>query len=125
VLDDVDPKETAPQIYGAAMQNAGQVCIAAKRIYVHESMYDAMCDELVKCANEAWSATAWNRAPRWGRCRTSQFDKVLGFLGERQERRQHHRRRRAQGRQGYFINPPSCATSPRARNWSTRSSSAR
>src|SRR5258708_7868629 len=41
VLDDVDPKEVAPKIFAAAMHNSGQVYLAIKRLYVHDSMYDA------------------------------------------------------------------------------------
>jgi acyl-CoA reductase-like NAD-dependent aldehyde dehydrogenase len=53
VLDDVDPKEIAPKLFFAAMINSGQVCLAAKRIYVHESIYDAVCAELAKIAEGA------------------------------------------------------------------------
>ncbi len=34
VLDDVDPVEAARKIYGGAMANAGQICVAIKRAYV-------------------------------------------------------------------------------------------
>ena len=42
VLDDVDPKEVASKIYAAATLNSGQVCLAIKRLYVHDSLYDAV-----------------------------------------------------------------------------------
>src|SRR5271165_1130414 len=51
VLDDVDPKKIAPGVFEGAFQNSGQVCIAIKRLYVHESVYDEMCNELVALAN--------------------------------------------------------------------------
>jgi acyl-CoA reductase-like NAD-dependent aldehyde dehydrogenase len=50
VLDDVDPAETAPKLFQSAFQNSGQVCIAMKRLYVHESIYDEMCDALAAIA---------------------------------------------------------------------------
>jgi acyl-CoA reductase-like NAD-dependent aldehyde dehydrogenase len=50
VLRDIDPKEVSPKIYAAAMFNAGQACIAIKRLYVHDSLYDAVCDELGRLA---------------------------------------------------------------------------
>ena len=50
VLGDVDPVKVAPQIFWAAFQNNAQFCNAAKRIYIHDSVYDAVRDELVKYA---------------------------------------------------------------------------
>ena len=40
VLDDVNPKEAAQKLFDSAFQNSGQVCIAMKRLYVHEIIYD-------------------------------------------------------------------------------------
>ncbi len=53
ILPDVDVKKTAAQIYGGAFLNAGQVCMAIKRVYAHKDIYDEMCDELTKLAKEA------------------------------------------------------------------------
>jgi acyl-CoA reductase-like NAD-dependent aldehyde dehydrogenase len=53
VLGDVDPKKVAPAIFDGAFQNSGQVCLALKRLYVHESVYDRMCDELAELADAA------------------------------------------------------------------------
>src|SRR5262249_44954842 len=52
VLDDADPKAVAEGVYAAAMANAGQACVAIKRLYVHESIYDAVCNELGRQARE-------------------------------------------------------------------------
>jgi len=46
VLPDVDPKEVAPKIFGGAMFNTGQVCVAIKRVFVHESRYEEMVDAM-------------------------------------------------------------------------------
>src|ERR1700689_1780385 len=43
VLDDVDIKAVAPKIFDAAMSNAGQICLATKRVYPHSSIYDELC----------------------------------------------------------------------------------
>jgi acyl-CoA reductase-like NAD-dependent aldehyde dehydrogenase len=40
VLDDVDPKEIAPKVLAGATVNAGQLCMAIKRLYVHDSQYE-------------------------------------------------------------------------------------
>jgi acyl-CoA reductase-like NAD-dependent aldehyde dehydrogenase len=50
VLDDVDPVKIAPDLFWAKFSNCGQVCAALKRLYVHRSVYGAVCDELVKFA---------------------------------------------------------------------------
>jgi len=41
VMPDVDVAKTARKLFMDAFLNSGQVCIAAKRIYVHDSIYDA------------------------------------------------------------------------------------
>jgi acyl-CoA reductase-like NAD-dependent aldehyde dehydrogenase len=46
ILDDVDVAATASAIHAAAFTNAGQICGAAKRIYVHDAIHDRFCDEL-------------------------------------------------------------------------------
>jgi acyl-CoA reductase-like NAD-dependent aldehyde dehydrogenase len=44
VLEDADPKEVAPKIFAAATILSGQGCIAIKRLYVHDSIYDVVCE---------------------------------------------------------------------------------
>ncbi len=106
VLDDVDPKETAPKVYGAAMQNAGQVCIAAKRIYVHESIYDAMCDELAKLAKEAVVGDGLQQGTQMGPLQNKQqFEKVLGFIESAKKDGKIIAGGNRKGDKGYFIEP--------------------
>lgn len=50
VLGDVDPKKVAPQLFWAAFQNNAQFCNAAKRVYIHDSVYEAVRAELVAIA---------------------------------------------------------------------------
>ena len=50
VLSDVDPKEVAPKLFWAGFMNSGQVCINAKRFYIHENVYDDVLKELVNFA---------------------------------------------------------------------------
>ena len=53
VLADVDVQAVASRIYAAAFENAGQVCAAIKRVYVHRSIHDALVEELCTLANGA------------------------------------------------------------------------
>ena len=52
VLPDVDPKEIAEGLFWGAFINSGQTCAALKRLYVHDDVYDNVCDELVDLARQ-------------------------------------------------------------------------
>ncbi|KAB7741189.1 aldehyde dehydrogenase family protein [Parvibaculum sedimenti] len=83
VLDDVDPKTAAPQLFQSAFQNNGQVCIAMKRLYVHESIYDEMCDELAKIADAAIVGNGLEQGTQLGPLQNRmQFDKVKELLDD-------------------------------------------
>jgi acyl-CoA reductase-like NAD-dependent aldehyde dehydrogenase len=47
VCEDVDLKETAAKVAAGGFFNAGQMCVATKRVYVHERIYDEFLDALV------------------------------------------------------------------------------
>ncbi|KAM0270463.1 hypothetical protein ACHAQH_009404 [Verticillium albo-atrum] len=47
VCGDVNPKIVAPQVAMGSFFNSGQYCLASKRIYVHESIYDEFLAEMV------------------------------------------------------------------------------
>ena len=83
VLDDVDPKEVAPKIFNAAMVNTGQVCLAAKRVYVHDSMYDAVCTELAKLADATVVGNGLDPDTQLGPLQNkTQFEKVQGYIAD-------------------------------------------
>jgi phenylacetaldehyde dehydrogenase len=50
VLPDADPKTIAEDLFWGAFINTGQTCAALKRLYVHDDIYDAVCDELTTIA---------------------------------------------------------------------------
>jgi len=50
VLPDADPKKVAEQLFWSSFANAGQVCIAAKRVYIHEDIYDELSEAIVEYA---------------------------------------------------------------------------
>ncbi|WP_425409856.1 aldehyde dehydrogenase family protein [Hyphococcus sp.] len=53
VLDDIDPKLAAEKVYHGAMTNAGQICVAIKRAYVPEGIYDEFCEAIAELAKSA------------------------------------------------------------------------
>lgn len=50
VLPDVDAKAIAKDLFWAAFANSAQFCVACKRLYVHEGVYDDIARELVEYA---------------------------------------------------------------------------
>lgn len=52
VLPDADPKAIAEGLFWGAFINNGQTCAALKRLYVHESIHDAVCDALTAYASK-------------------------------------------------------------------------
>jgi acyl-CoA reductase-like NAD-dependent aldehyde dehydrogenase len=106
VLEDVDPKEVAPKIYAGAMFNAGQACIAIKRLYVHDSIYDAVCDELGKLARETVVGDGLAPGTQMGPIQNkAQFEKVKGFLANARQNGKIVAGGRPLEREGYFVQP--------------------
>ncbi len=50
VLGDADVDSVAERLFWGAFRNAGQVCVAAKRIYVHNAIYDRFAAKMVELA---------------------------------------------------------------------------
>ncbi|KAM0275046.1 hypothetical protein ACHAQH_007607 [Verticillium albo-atrum] len=48
ICPDVDVNTTAPEVALGSFFNSGQLCVASKRIYVHEKIYDAFVKKLVE-----------------------------------------------------------------------------
>nr|WP_294520975.1 aldehyde dehydrogenase family protein [uncultured Rhodopila sp.] len=81
VLDDANPATVAQGIFNGAFQNSGQVCLAIKRLYVHESIYDAMCNELAQLADAAIVDDGSKQGTQLGPLQNRmQYEKVKGFL---------------------------------------------
>lgn len=51
ILPDADVDAIAEGIFQTAFLNMGQTCAALKRLYVHDSQYEAVCEKLVAMAN--------------------------------------------------------------------------
>lgn len=50
VLPDADPQAIAEGLFWGAFINTGQTCAALKRLYVHDDIYDAVCEALTAFA---------------------------------------------------------------------------
>lgn len=83
VLADVDVERVAKRIFGIAFNNAGQVCIAAKRIFVHDSIYDAFCDAIGALASQAVVGHGLDQLSRFGPVQNAkQFEAAKEALGQ-------------------------------------------
>ncbi|MGD8323969.1 MAG: aldehyde dehydrogenase family protein [Gammaproteobacteria bacterium] len=83
VLPDADPKAIAGKLFFAAFVNSGQVCMAIKRIYVHESLYDELCDALVEQAKQAKLGNGLDPDTQLGPLQNKmQYDKVVGMIAD-------------------------------------------
>ncbi|MGZ3344424.1 MAG: aldehyde dehydrogenase family protein [Caulobacteraceae bacterium] len=106
VMDDVDPKVVAKKVYEGAMVNAGQVCVAIKRAYVPEGMYEEFCDELATLAKAAVVDDAFKQGAEIGPVQNKmQYEKLKGMLAEAREQGTVLAGGDAIDRPGYFIAP--------------------
>jgi len=81
VLDDVDPAAIAPKLFAASFVNSGQVCMAIKRIYAHERIYDALCEALAAQARKARIGSGLDPESELGPIQNQeQYRRVLGIL---------------------------------------------
>ena len=106
VLDDVNPKEAAPKLFQSAFQNNGQVCIAMKRLYVHESIYDEMCTELAKIADQAIVGDGLMQCTQLGPLQNRmQYEKVKELLNDAKQHGKVIAGGTVEDKPGYFIRP--------------------
>jgi acyl-CoA reductase-like NAD-dependent aldehyde dehydrogenase len=88
------------------MVNSGQVCLAIKRVYVPEAIYEAMCEELVALAQAAVVGDGLDPATQYGPLQNKvQFEKVKGFLDDAHRHGKVIAGGSALELQGYFIAP--------------------
>ncbi|WP_238366884.1 aldehyde dehydrogenase family protein [Mesobacterium pallidum] len=83
VLDDADVETVVPKVFWAAFRNSGQVCIASKRIYVHDSLFDAFRDRFVAMAKSVRVGNGVEDGIELGPIQNKlQFDKVMALVAD-------------------------------------------
>ena len=83
VMGDVDPETVAKKIFFASFVNSGQVCMAIKRIYAHESIYEQLCAALVDEAKKAKVGSGLDPSTELGPLQNKmQYDKVVGLIAD-------------------------------------------
>ncbi|KFL28293.1 aldehyde dehydrogenase [Devosia sp. 17-2-E-8] len=87
VLGDADPKQIAQGLFWGAFINNGQTCSALKRLYVHDSLYDAVCDELAAYARTVTIGDGQDEASILGPIQNEmQFNKVRDLVEDARAR---------------------------------------
>lgn len=107
VLDDVDVEAVAPKLFAAAFVNSGQVCMAIKRLYVHESIHDKLAAALARIAKSVKVDHGFADGCDYGPVQNrAQYETVKGILEDTQARGATVLAGgKAMARPGYFIEP--------------------
>jgi acyl-CoA reductase-like NAD-dependent aldehyde dehydrogenase len=81
VLPDVDIDKVAEQLFLGAFYNTAQVCIATKRLYIHEDIYEALRDRLHALAKTAIIGHGAEQGVMYGPLQNEpQYRRVLSLL---------------------------------------------
>ena len=87
VLPDADVAAIAEKLFWAAFANNGQICIATKRMYVHEDIYDALKAALVAYAATVKIGDGSEQGTRLGPINNrAQYERVLDLIRDAKER---------------------------------------
>ncbi len=83
VLPDADPQAIAEGLFWGAFINNGQTCAAMKRLYVHDSIHDAVCAALVAYAAKIPVGNGAEEGSVLGPVQNRmQFDKVARLVAD-------------------------------------------
>lgn len=83
VCKSVDIKTVAPKIATLAFLNSGQICLALKRIYIHESIYNEFRDAMVEFTKTLKVGDGTEDGVFLGPIQNSmQYDRVQGFFDD-------------------------------------------
>jgi acyl-CoA reductase-like NAD-dependent aldehyde dehydrogenase len=81
VLPAANIRATAAGIFATAFANCGQVCMAIKRVYAHDTIYDELCRELAQLADAAVVGDGLAEGTQIGPLQNdAQFSKLKSYL---------------------------------------------
>lgn len=83
ILDDADLENVGPRVFGSAIGNSGQICIAVKRVYAPRAMVDPLCDIFARLVGEVVVGDGLNQGTTMGPVQNrAQYDKLVALLDE-------------------------------------------
>lgn len=81
VMPDVDIAEVVAPLFWFSFLNTGQVCIAIKRLYIHEDIFDALTAALVEYAKHIPVGDGMEEGTLLGPVQNSmQYEKVIDYI---------------------------------------------
>lgn len=81
VLPDVDPKKVAEKLFWGAFLVTGQVCMAIKRLYVHESIYQPLLQEIAEIARNVKVGDGFDPTTEMGPlCNKQQYKRIIELV---------------------------------------------
>lgn len=87
VLPDADVEKIAPKLFLKSFMNSGQICASVKRIYVHDSIHDALAEKLAEMARAAVIGPSSDPASQFGPVQNRmQFDHVRALAEDARAR---------------------------------------
>ena len=87
VLDDIDPVKTAEAIFWSAFKNCGQICLAIKRLYVQDRVYQPLVRELIAIAKGVRIGNGLDPATRLGPLNNApQLARVISLVEDARRR---------------------------------------
>jgi acyl-CoA reductase-like NAD-dependent aldehyde dehydrogenase len=83
VMPDVDVAQAAESVFWSAFTNSGQVCIATKRAYVHDSIYDSFKDAITEIAKNVPMGDGSKQGSALGPINNKpQYDRVKSLIAD-------------------------------------------
>lgn len=83
ILDDADVDAIAEPLFWACFANSGQVCVAAKRVYVHDAVYDRLAAALAGIAERMTVGNGAADGTQLGPVQNrAQYDRVRGLIAD-------------------------------------------
>lgn len=81
VMPDANVERVAEQLFWSSFTNAGQICIAAKRIYIHEDIYDELSAAIAEYAKHVKVGDGAQQGTAVGPVQNKkQYERVLGLI---------------------------------------------
>jgi len=113
ILPDFNVEDSASALFWAAFTNNGQICVAAKRLYIHESIYAKLSGALADLARSVKSGAGEEAGVQLGPIQNRQhYERLTGLIEDSRERGHHFLTGGyiPQGN-GYFL-PPTLVDNP-------------